>query len=61
MVQVYVYSINPKYGTETTAAYYDGDATLSDIVKDLEANQYEIRSIEYGKSGSMHTFIIKAV
>ena len=47
--------------TGNTYAYYDGDATLSDIVKDLKANQCEIRNIEYSQKGSMNTFIINVV
>lgn len=60
MTEVYIVSINPRYQTESTAAYYDGDATLDEIMKDLEANHYKIRSVEYAKKGSMNTFLIKA-
>lgn len=61
MVQIYVMNYNPKYQTESTAAFYDGDATFDDVVKDLEANQMEIRKVEFSKNGSMNTFVITVV
>ena len=61
MTQVYVMSVNPKYGTQTVGAYYDGDVTFAEVVKDLEANHFEIRKVEFEKRDSFNTFIITVV
>ena len=57
-VEIWVIDYNPKYGTRNTCAYYDGDATLSEITADLRANQLEIRSIDYRRKGSVDVFEI---
>jgi hypothetical protein len=54
MVEIYIMLRNSK----SVYAYYDGDATLSEIIKDLEANQCKIHSVDYSTKGSMNTFVI---
>lgn len=61
MTQVYIMDYNPKYGTQTVGAYYDGEITFADIIKDLEVNQMEIRKVEFEKRDSFNTFIITVV
>lgn len=52
-VEVYV-----ENSAGSVVAYYDGDATLMEIVSDIEANKLEISKIEYYKKASVDGFII---
>lgn len=61
-IEVWIVGYNPRYGTRSNVAYYDEDtANLVEIMKDLKANHYEIRSIEYAKKGSVDVFEILVV
>lgn len=53
MVEVYV-----ENSIGNVLAYYDEDATFSEIVKDLESNKLEITEIEHYKKGSVNGFVI---
>lgn len=61
-IEIWIDGYNPKYGTHSNVAYYDEtSADLSEILKDLRANQYEIRDIGYSKKGSVDVFTITVV
>ena len=61
-IEIWIDGYNPKYQTHSNVAYYDEtSADLSEILKDLRANQYEIKNIRYSKKGSVDVFIITVV
>ena len=53
MVEVYV-----ENSAGSVIAYYDGDATLMEIISDIEANRLEISEIEHYKKASVNGFVI---
>lgn len=53
MIEVYV-----ENSVGNVLAYYDEDATLSEIVKDIESNNLEISEIEHYKKGTVNGFVI---
>ena len=53
MIEVYI-----ENSVGNVLAYYDEDATLSEIVTDLEKNHLEIADIEHYKKGTVNGFVI---
>lgn len=61
-IEIWIDDYHPRHQTHSMVAYYDEtSADLSEILKDLKANQYEIRNIDYAKKGSVDVFTITVV
>lgn len=62
--EIWIRSYNHRTMETHTVAYYAssddsvGDTDMHEILKDLQANQYEVEKIEYIKKGSVDMFEI---